>query len=1219
MPVRAIRFGIPSLDELLGPTRLNGIPYGMSLGEDGDKETAAICIFGTEGTGKSVLALHLAFRYAADSLIGLLPARPVVLYASSDFGYAKASRVWKHFKLDQPFNREIPFCGNKDRMEYGKEQDQVKLKLLSPLLERKGGRAGQGPLSRFLLGKVSSNAGGPSQHLAEVGFIDISSHTAGDDWSFLNRLLAVLSTPEDDQPRHMLIIDSVDGLESSVGEIDAFGGRRSRRSGISQLARAASEKSHMVFVSEEPQEGSRLTEEFVSDVGIHLRRNVSKGYAQSTIEVQKVRGQNHVKGEHPLLMRELHGSLSDKLMNPDDPVLKNDYFHVYHSINWLHRKLMEGGQELGEDEEPEAYASFGIPDLDEMLGGTPAAPGLPVGKVHALIGDDGTHKSRLGRAFLSQCFAANSTQIPVLLTFQDLDRPSHATQLGEHLNRMLRPSERQRIVYRRLDIRETAAPIVFHTVKSCVRYAQAMAYCIEQKDAQAELLLDLSRDISAGDCTTIRSRTLELCREVEDMTPEDRYRRGRQVRLVIDDLSTLHATYPDVQEDPLFLPFLLFWLRREGVTALIVDSQPGSPSYIIREQRARELRALADSVLYTWHVPFFGETRVAITAMPPASDELPARIRELCPFNRKEHERLAVDPHFELYGGLEEGRVEQIPLKVRLFAETQESTAYHVEVEHLLRPLSGSLENGQGAIVETVTAETYETLRDSCHFQGTARRDYTQVVQVDEFWSETKSGLLQTQEYLLRPTMSKVDVKDGTTVWEAVKTYDPFGTFECPARKIPEPRLQENSVSRMDLVHTIGHDYRTYIDRYSITTVPYTWDFGFLLCREDAWEGADSDAMELLRAISDGKNVSWRDFLWMCRSVAEAQRKRQPAGGIFAYDVDMTATESFSCQVLEIWASEITKNIDACFPPCRHCDYGHSLVQLLKDHQLELYKSLLLLCEVIDPAEFVGSTLTLKSRPAHPTAVASRHWYSTASRAAPNLSQSSLMIPVGLPGHYSVRGDWFLAIAQGSRSPRQAEWAIDVLCSREQNCRRLELGDGLPTRRIGDLWTPLYTHDEEHGWSPLSYAKLREKGAYCAKDGLGRAHFRWLWRSLIRDYDCHARIWSEWLCGTLPQWRDWMWKDAEKSSARDGFTVYDALPKDESELIEKDFPGYLEFKEHANRLRERLEPWSSEQAKQLERSIPGRLCEKEPEGKACPRHYLEQVSTATLAPPPAGT
>ena len=56
-----LSFGIPKLDELFGRYSATGEP-GICA-EAG--ESVSVCLVGADGTGKSVLALHLASQYAA--------------------------------------------------------------------------------------------------------------------------------------------------------------------------------------------------------------------------------------------------------------------------------------------------------------------------------------------------------------------------------------------------------------------------------------------------------------------------------------------------------------------------------------------------------------------------------------------------------------------------------------------------------------------------------------------------------------------------------------------------------------------------------------------------------------------------------------------------------------------------------------------------------------------------------------------------------------------------------------------------------------------------------------------------------------------------------------------------------------------------------------------------------------------------------------------------
>src|SRR5688572_4224896 len=74
---------------------------------------------------------------------------------------------------------------------------------------------------------------------ARVGFIDLGAASAGDDWLFVTRLLSTLPKESPDAPPNLLVLDSVAGFETLVGEHDGFGQMSSRRSRIAQILRAA--------------------------------------------------------------------------------------------------------------------------------------------------------------------------------------------------------------------------------------------------------------------------------------------------------------------------------------------------------------------------------------------------------------------------------------------------------------------------------------------------------------------------------------------------------------------------------------------------------------------------------------------------------------------------------------------------------------------------------------------------------------------------------------------------------------------------------------------------------------------------------------------------------------------------------------------------------------------------------------------------------------------
>jgi len=181
-----------------------------------------------------------------------------------------------------------------------------------------------------------------------------------------------------------------------------------------------------------------------------------------------------------------------------------------------------------------------------------------------------------------------------------------------------------------------------------------------------------------------------------------------------------------------------------------------------------------------------------------------------------------------------------------------------------------------------------------------------------------------------------------------------------------------------------------------------------------------------------------------------------------------------------------------------------------------------------------------------PNSVSARHWYKTASSFLDSLTPEQVehaWTPVRLPGHFSVRGDWFLAVAGGSRSSRLADHALDLLSSQRANVTRLQEGIGLPTRRLfnkseegSHLRTRLISAEQGKVLKNIEYDALRRIGAQNGEPG-----FFWLWRSGIGAYNRHSRIWHKWLNRALLWWHSW--HQLHNSNWTNGFAVYDLLHK----------------------------------------------------------------------------
>jgi len=1395
-----LRFGISSLDELFGvpsETSKRGLPPGIYLppAEDGNPvsekfqaagkhkgiPTTSVCIVGPTGTGKSIFALHMASKYLADCRAEEKRAKqsgkdislPTVLYVSTDLSHNMAQRAWTNFALDRPSQRREPFFSPSSTER--NQEIEILLKDCHPI----------GLAEQFDITETEKS---------NVIFLDMAGYTAGDDWGFLHKILSLLSVPKEKDPRHLVVIDAIEGFEALAGKLNAFGETSTRRSRIAQVMRLISGKCHALLIVEQGKGGTRgvtLDEEFVADTVIRLDSVSTRNYERRVLKVEKCRGQSHIRGLHHYSIRSGQGSSTGEQMNPDDPKLPafsppakpsqplnpiggtqtsrdnkaddavekaestdnrtQSYVQVFHSVHRISRRIME--DETKKPESPMSrhgsrYAAFGIKYLDNMLGGkmefTKRASamelttrqsaikfdydtrGLPCGSTTALIGDSLTQKSTLGKAFLSRCFYSFDTRLRDIwrrLSMVSSDR-NIADDLWQHITRKVSltsafPPDISSTSRELLNLGQIAQLIqklesvvgkhsivssaakVTHSEDLFHLLTHLATWMLDYRGGVAVMLATLNTDVDllASDFirwlhsdAELRAREREMpgyrealrnyikrgtvCRRLEIhslssevlvhivrqcvrdaqkkiLTPLEvsdrnlRHPSSWPVRVVIDDFSSLRNIFPELREDPLLFPSILFHLEREGVTTLIIDTQSGKPETTIVERFETELRQMVHHRLYTWRVPFYGESRVAITAIPPLSHQYAGIVREL----RWETELgegaygepAIVDPHFELYSGLEEAKPEPVPLQVRFYAETPAMEKY-IELENaflneMFSHYPGAKDSNPKTIIVGSPVSDYGELRAFAYMQRDTRLDYSYVFQVDEFWlmrcpgRHKRAGAFQPQwSYLDAITASASGSPEKAEDYKPNPYADPYELFQLRNQdSLPtsgdgklSPELRRRHFYEKYYEDFNGYETfeRGHKEQFHLDRVPFAWDFGFLLCEQSAWidntrglyitrrdgtrqEITVRDVWQVLvkaqhdetsspeiepapRAESQLKYISWRIFAEACKKAAE-EKAAMSSKRVTAFDFAQISPESFSSLLLEMWLSQIYDSLtsqvelstaeDAALllkarnelvsavrrrmlftPVDERAQRGFSLPILLEKYWLELYTTWLLLIEIIDLPSVIGdatvSTFELRSKNTDFCAVASRHWYKTATQCPDEIATRDPLVAVRLPGHFAVRGDWSLAVSGGSRSVRQAERALDLLSSRRANVTRLQMGVGLPTRvprpSQGMLFTKLISH--QRGQDHLEYNTFLKITA--AED----QEFFWLWRSSIQGYAQCNRIWHRWLNRTLLWWHRKLlrYRSAWVNSFRvcDSFANGGAIPR------EKFAPTRQELRQH---------------------------------------------------------
>lgn len=1245
-----LQFGIPSLDELLGQPKGGA---GSGYGDELDRFTS-MCLVGPDGTGKSVLALHLASSYAARTFAG---AAPSIFYASTDLSFHKAQEVWNHFGLHQPADRNKLFGGSGVPLH----GDEIKLQHCGPTSPSQPG-------CRPLSDVVAAGC------MGSIAFLDLESMTGGDDWSLLTDLLAMLKPPVAG-PLHLLVIDAVEGLQTLGGDRDAYGETRTRRSRIEPIIRAAHGTAHIVLVLEEPTGDFRFEEQFVTDAVLRLRTTEAHSYSARTVEVEKARGQTHARGQHSFTIRSGGGSTTGMQQNIDDrrvdlgdsPV---SYIQVFHSLDFLDSKQRADRTPGKTDRLKDSCRSFNIHYLDEMLGRDEA--GVPAGSITSIVGDIGTHKSHLARGFLSSCVEefvkrqgsvirgkevtdamASFQEADIAfngLTQSDLDQPGGAEAVMSGLHaayERLMNLLRRRVAAKARRLKEPAGVAVLITTDdlSSTTLAGRLYEWLSEETVDRTAAADqpLLRKLieSRVICRRLEAHTvspallMHVVRETvgeakriigeglgPDHTMDEKRRAAHRIHFVMDDWDVMARMYPAVTEDPKFLEFLKRYLEREGVTSVLTESRSSMHQYLLNDGGS-SIGRLSDRKLHTWHVPFYGRRIIAISPVPSLSDSQRSEVRQLR-LEASGGDRLLVDPLLDLFGGLATGEPHPIQLRVRLFIETPQGERYVAQMTDLFAELYPPLEDARPVVTGTraPVAENrrrrYDQLREFCYLQ-TGHLDHTVVVQVDDFWvmDGSRRGLGTQERYLTAPTQPR-NTNERTFV-------DPYSLFQ-PTGAARSGEAAPSPPTRWSCFDCSAYDQKMMKgDR-----VPYTWDFGFMLCRYDAWRRAqfmtlkayekasgksvrvghvwnsmsNSPSLPLGRvppALEEGTLNSWRVFFEACKIVASHRAAQEQPRSYF--DLSARTGQSLICLVLEVWASEIGQSIrrerrrskkrnlspyermldqvcgvrrggmDSQAMALNHWLTGPSLAPVQHVGQenspqtgfaFELYLALLLLFDALDIGRLIDGTpdSATVTREADLTAVAARHWYKTASIEMEKFNEEDAIVPMGLPGGASVRGDWFLAIATGSRSLRLGERAIDLLSSRRSNLLRLRTGVGLPTRSdivpphaLDGLDTALFTLDEVE-WKLDSGAPATEDGeanetdhyraarrrtvSYGRLRGMGEAEGRrWLWRSNFSHYDRQARVFESWISRLFRYWQQV--RQERGDNWKDSFSVYDDL------------------------------------------------------------------------------
>lgn len=775
-------------------------------------------------------------------------------------------------------------------------------------------------------------------------------------------------------------------------------------------------------------------------------------------------------------------------------------------------------------------------------------------RIAVVVGESGTLKSRLGFGFLAHAFSSTLTDDcgAVLVTSEGVDHEALDKAISEWYPTSNGGTYAQNVPQARVDdarrkYLSLVRPILPRYLSSS-NFVFRLKLCIREMKKR----LDITQD------------------NIQD---------GWRVRVVIDNWNSIIDSHSSLKRDNQLMQAVFALLKSEGVLALIVATQPGSPAAEEVTNRRHDVTRMEVTRIHTWPVNFFGDRRIAVCTSVPGRDGLRTSIAELSRYNGSVY-RLAIGNDFDFYEDLESGRAKRVKLKVKLYSgfddsseSTVQSTAsYSGEVSALFGDLFSRTER-RDDVVSFEGIKSYDSFKE--YIQNLERRqlDETLVFQVDEFWKgETdsrpfaalRSGFKNElgidpdffedagQNSAAEESVTRVPLhKDfglllaDRTAWYNAKDI-PLGTrrlahlkdqYYVLAESEPDCSSMQSFVWNEDLqtISSLSYGERPLdSDKSSPSDLPHpglaTADNIGVQIKDltvgDIWNslciGADAK-FELKTGKKDNSLLvpSWELFLQACHCVALNSGKR-------SFDVDIRTSESLSSLVLEIWFSSIA-NRYIC-KKIKSEDVSHvftsmlvskgqdrlSLRALVKEYLNEFIYSLRVLIRFL-PGRFREKKFQLSAHDRD--AVAVRTWFATAVHC----QQSNRdLAPLRVPGRYSVRGDWYLAVARGSRSMLLAESAIKKLMSQSMNRKRLREGIGLPvvgTARLKNVDSALLVPEPNvNSYRPLTLGEILESEPVAASRSQSQeliAPLIRLLRSEISCYDACSEEFFQLICSLL--------------------------------------------------------------------------------------------------------
>jgi len=702
-----------------------------------------------------------------------------------------------------------------------------------------------------------------------------------------------------------------------------------RRLTVDRLNKIKSAGTNVLVVAEESEAHTDefIDEAYIADVVIRLSIHERHRYRQRYFEICKSRLQREQRGEHAFSIQSGAG------------------IRIFPSSAAVNARI--AGRRSNSSQKPRV--KFGLASVDEMLGHS----AILDGDVLVLQGPSGTNKTRLGLAFLLGTGGARD--------------PVSSGNLGRS--------------------RPTPCALVVAAVDDAANIRRLLAEP-SFDDCQRTSRLKGAGDIQICSLQTGFVNPGYVFQKLEDAFDLVRTKGLRVDRLMFDNLAHVELVSPFISEDVIFGDTLVRFLRRQGVTSLLVcDDSAGENGSILQ----RSIADGADTVIRLERPMFKGIQRVMVRVLKTRGIEYRNDLSELVVTRRG----LEIQPGSPLLRFGRDGEAKPVPICLLLHSESEMQSKYN---EDLKRALQSTLSAARIEPIERI-------------FTGHAARlsaysgiDELQVWQVDEFQVPEPSGHHDQEVALI--SMAPDSFGD---------EHDRTQFIDRLARRVEKhPKVLPFYVNIGLLAYRVS-------DKDGVTSKTVaSWKEIAKACRK--WEKQNPGDLlffDFPKNSSENYNCLFLEIL------LSLGRVPQTATGCGLLSWLGSARARQACNIFWRLARRAYRNFKQRGPLFRPTENS--------DFKLEATPS--------------DESTNLRVRV---DALVWRHWYSTLNQMFADIEHSEERAKVKvcmLPGGIAIAGEWYLGIPSYSAAPAVGTEIIKFLTTRQAEMARLNQGIGLPTRK----------------------------------------------------------------------------------------------------------------------------------------------------------------------------